>query len=63
MDWLKARLINGSFYLVIILAVLLGLYKLFLAPTSKTVNTAPSTHVLDNPTYAPMSCARIIVAK
>lgn len=40
--WIADRLKNGLIYVGVSVAVIMGLYAMFLKPTSKTVNTAPS---------------------
>lgn len=65
MEWIKDNVIHIIFYMVII-AICSGVfYKTFLKDTSKTVYTQPVTqyHELENPKYAPFSCARIEVKK
>lgn len=67
--WLKDRAVHVLIYGTIILGIGFALYKLFLQPTSKnsTLYTAPSTssHAIElgAPSYAPLSCASIRVAK
>lgn len=64
-QWIKDRAVNVLIYGTIILTIGFAGYKLFLQPTNRTVYTAPSTHnhTLENPKYAPFSCARIVVDK
>lgn len=61
--WLKERLVHGAIYVLVSVAVILALYKLFIKETNKTVYTAPSSHSLENAKYAPFSCAKIYLKK
>jgi len=64
-SWIKERLIHGAIYVVASVAIVLALYKLFIKETNKTIYAKPVNqyHQLENPTYAPFSCARINLGK
>lgn len=66
-SWLKDRSVNVIIYGTIILTIGFALYKIFLSPSTKNSNlyTAPSSnnHLVENPNYAPLSCATIKVVK
>lgn len=61
--WISERLVHGAIYVMVSVAVVLALYKLFIKETNKTINTAPSYHYQENPKYSPFSCAKISVLK
>lgn len=63
--WLKERLLHGAIYVLLSVACILALYKLFIKETNKTVYTQPVTqnHFLESPKYAPFSCAKIVIQK
>ena len=65
LKWLGERVAHGAIYVVASVAIVMALYALFIRPTSKTVYTEPVTqnHTLENPKYAPFSCARIDLQK
>lgn len=64
-SWIKERLLHGAIYVVASVSVILALYKLFIKETNKTIYTKPVTqiHQLENPKYAPFSCAQIVIKK
>ena len=63
-DKIKYFAYHGAIYVGVSVVIILILYSAF-APKNNTRYTAPVTqnHQLENPKYAPFSCARIVVTK
>jgi len=46
--WIADRLKNGAIYVGVSIAFMVGIYALFLKPTTKNINTAPSERFFES---------------